>query len=49
MRWTGFISNGIDALLIDTGEMEVGFGSLETWRAATDLKIRTLQEFDLVF
>jgi hypothetical protein len=43
------LSNAIDALSNDIGELEVGFGTLETWGAATDPKIRTLQEFDLVF
>ncbi len=40
--------NVIDALSNDIGELEIGFGALETWRAAADPKIRTLQEFDLV-
>ena len=43
------LSNAIDALSNDIGELEVGFGALETWRAATDPKIQSLQEFDLVF
>ncbi len=43
------LSNATDALSNDIGELEVGFGALETWRAATDPKIQTLQEFDLVF
>ena len=43
------LSSAIDALSNDVGEQEVGFGALETWRVATDPKIRTLQEFDLVF
>ena len=43
------LSNAIDALSNDIGEMEVGFGAFETWRAAMDPKIRALQEFDLVF
>jgi len=36
------LSNVIDALSNDIGELEVGFGALETWRVATDPKIRTL-------
>jgi len=43
------LSYAIDALSNDSEEMEVGFGALETWKAAMDPKIQPLQEFGLVF
>ncbi len=45
----GGLSNGIDALSNNIGEPEEGFGALEDWRVAAYSKIRTLQEFELVF
>ncbi len=43
------LSNAIESLSNNNGELDVGFGALEAWREAADLKIRTLQEFGLVF
>ncbi len=43
------LSNAIDALSNNLAGLEVDVGALETSRAATDPKIRTLQEFDVVF
>jgi hypothetical protein len=43
------LSNDIDALSNNLVGLEKDVGALEPWRAAADPKIRTLQEFDVVF